>query len=103
MKNASDTFTLEYLNYSGLKFRYYNYDSVTGCYDIHLSGARKIKSAFDMWASGDKRKNSAFRIWVSDDDGKGRDIDTLHYHETGKRLCTKWVHIYLSSTSVTLK
>ena len=70
--------TIYYRSNDGVQLSYYDYDHETGCYNIHLRGAHH------------------YRIWVSDDKGNDRDIDTRHYAETGKRLCTKWIHIDLS-------
>lgn len=90
LRNASDTFSIEYRNYRRLFFRYYGYDPATGCYNIHLSN--------------ENSDSSAYRIWASDDVGDDRDVDTLHYHETGKRLCSsKWIHIHLDADSISLK
>lgn len=72
-----------------MKFRYYNYDATTGCYDIHLSNPSGI--------------DNLLRIWVSDEQGNDRDIDTLHYHETGKRLCSKYVQIAFDASTYAFK
>lgn len=74
-RNASDAFIIHYLGYDGAKLKYYDYEPQTGCYKIHLSGTPER------------------RIYVSDGIGDDRDIDTEHYYETGKRLCSKRITI----------
>lgn len=78
IKNASDAFSLTYLDGGAVQFIYSGFDAKTGCYDVTL------RSGSESW-----------RIWVSDDEGKDRDIDTKHHDETTKRLCTKWAHIHV--------
>lgn len=78
-RSPAQPFTLLFAD-NDLAMQYANFRD--GCFDIKL---------FHFTLSGR-------RIWVSDDDGKGRDVDTLHHDVTGKRLCSKWVHIYVKSS-----
>ncbi|SAM82330.1 related to Mig1 protein [Ustilago bromivora] len=73
LSDPSVAFTITYS--TEVSLRYYDYDDKTGCYKIHLHGT-------DKW-----------RIFVSDGNGDDRDIDTQHYTDTGKQLCSKWITI----------
>lgn len=80
---------IKYKGFKGIYLRYYGYDPVTGCYNIHLSNTAS--------------SSTSNRIWVSDGIGDDRDIDTEHYDETGKRLCSKWLSIYMEDDVVSYK
>ncbi|UTT91956.1 hypothetical protein NDA17_005081 [Ustilago hordei] len=82
MADPTDSFEIIYPNLGGVKLIYDNFDNNTGCKDIILQ-----RHQFSPW-----------RIWVSDEDGDGKDIDTLNYKMTFKRLCSKWIHIHISSS-----
>ncbi|SAM82795.1 related to Mig1 protein [Ustilago bromivora] len=73
LRDASVPFTIKFPY--GVRLTYYDYNDKTGCYKIHLEG------------------RESFRIFVSDGNGNDRDIDTLHYWNTGKQLCSKWITI----------
>ncbi|SJX63466.1 probable Mig1 protein, induced during biotrophic phase [Sporisorium reilianum f. sp. reilianum] len=75
LRNASDAFAITYVNFGSVSLRYYDYEVDTGCFKIHLEG------------------NKAYRIHVSTTNRDYRDIDTMNYRSTGKRLCNKWVTI----------
>ncbi|SAM70717.1 related to Mig1 protein [Ustilago bromivora] len=79
MQESTDTFEIRYPNLGGVSFTVSNNDPSTGCKDIIIR-------------RGD---NPLWRIWVSDEDGDGRDIDTLNYKWSTKRLCSKWIHIHV--------
>ncbi|CDR88443.1 related to Mig1-Mig1 protein, induced during biotrophic phase [Sporisorium scitamineum] len=78
MSDPKESFIITYLAGGNAQLIYSDYEETTGCYKITLRGNEK----------GD------WRIWVSDDEGSDRDIDTQHYPETSKKLCTKWAHIH---------
>ena len=80
MADPTDYFEMIYPNLGGVKLIYENFDNNTGCKDIVLK-----TGMITPW-----------RIWVSDEDGDGKDIDTLNYKTTLKRLCSKWIHIHIS-------
>uniref|UniRef100_V5EQ45 Uncharacterized protein n=2 Tax=Kalmanozyma brasiliensis (strain GHG001) TaxID=1365824 RepID=V5EQ45_KALBG len=80
--DPTDEFVVDFKGFSGAKLRYYAYEKDTGCYKIHLSGT-------------DSR-----RIYASVGHASERDVDTLHYRETGKRLCGKWIDVTLTSRDV---
>ncbi|SPC61860.1 related to Mig1 protein, induced during biotrophic phase [Ustilago sp. UG-2017b] len=75
----TDSFEIRYPNHGGVRLQYWRIDPITGCKIITI-----YRGDNDVW-----------RIWVSDQDGNDRDIDTLKYKDTGKRLCSKWVHIHV--------
>ena len=79
MENPTDSFKITYPHFGGVGLFFEDFHSDTGCKTITLFS----------------RKGSAWRIWVSDQDGNDRDIDTLKYVETNKRLCSKWIHIHI--------
>ncbi|CBQ73627.1 related to Mig1 protein [Sporisorium reilianum SRZ2] len=75
LRNASDAFAITYTKGGWVSLRYYDYDAKTGCFNIHLEGSE------------------GYRIHVSTTKRDYRDIDTMNYKSTGKRLCNKWVTI----------
>lgn len=68
--NSTDAFEITYLQLDGIKFRYYNYDANTKCYEVLISRPKEAK----------------YRMSIGKEEGE-RDLDTLHHRETGKRLC----------------
>ncbi len=80
MKDASEPFSLTYLNTNSAQLFYSNYNPVDGCYDIEVSISTYVRG---------------WRIWVSDEIGDDRDLDTQNGLSSKTRLCTKWLHIHI--------
>ncbi|SAM82266.1 related to Mig1 protein [Ustilago bromivora] len=78
----ADSFQIWYPKLGGVSLSYDNFDSSTGCKDITIQ----------------RGKNLLWNIWVSDEDGDDKDIDALNHSVTSKRLCSKWIHIHISSS-----